>query len=413
MINFAIYLLEFVSVLLVIHIVFQSCFRMDIAAVVLFLVSMFTLFLAYFTKMQFITYLTQFAFYVYAMYEFRRSWWETLIRFACSIAIIAIVETIFRGQFVAAFPSSDYPLLIYFGISICMFICLSLLYWCFVHRCLNINIDIKDKAFIFLVVVINLFVLYVKDGGYSQIFRILICFVSFALLFGRFVMLTKKEKGGYKKNEEVWLSQYIKQYEELIQEVRRRQHDYKNEIQTIKMAYVTGGNEVALDVIKEYEDDEQYTNILNGCENPIIAGLIYSKVRDFKEQGVTTVCRIRMRNVGIALEKREVVDIIGILLDNAFECTKIQDDKVMQFEIDELEKGMTFKTSNPSPYISFDEISKMFTFGYSTKGENRGIGLHTVRNLVKKCHGDIITGNRTVDNHNYFDIQIIIPFSKT
>ena len=268
-----------------------------------------------------------------------------------------------------------------------------------------------DKTFICIVVVINLFVLYVKDGGHSQIFRVVICLVSLALLFGRFIMIAKKEKNGRLKNEKTWLSEYTEQYEALIQEVRRRQHDYKNELQTIKMAYATGDASFPLEMLGEYENVEQYAGILNGCENPVVAGFVYSKIKEFEQQGVTTVCWIRMRNVGLMLDLREIIDVIGILLDNAFECTVEQNVKKILFEVKEKENGITIKTSNPSPYISQADISKIFSLGYSTKGKNRGIGLHTVRELVKKCHGDIITGNRDVDGNNYFDLQVIIPLS--
>ena len=192
MLNFAMYVLEFISVLLIIHLVFQSRFRMDFAAVVLFLVSMLTLFFAYFTKIQFITYATQLAFCIYAWYEFRRGWWETFLRFACSIAIIAILETLFRGQFVALFPTPEYPLMVYLGVNACMFICAIIFYWFFIYKRMYFKIDVTDKTFIFFVVVINLFVLYVKDDGKSQILRLVICLISFLLLFGRFVIITNK-----------------------------------------------------------------------------------------------------------------------------------------------------------------------------------------------------------------------------
>ncbi|MGN0391125.1 MAG: GHKL domain-containing protein, partial [Wujia sp.] len=120
-------------------------------------------------------------------------------------------------------------------------------------------------------------------------------------------------------------------------------------------------------------------------------------------------CHIRMRNTGLALEMWEVIDIIGILLDNAFECTREQEKEVMNLEIVETDKGILIKTINPSPYVPYTEISKMFSLGYSTKGKNRGIGLHTVRKLVKKCNGEIVTGNQTYDDDNYFELQVMIP----
>ena len=123
-------------------------------------------------------------------------------------------------------------------------------------------------------------------------------------------------------------------------------------------------------------------------------------------------CKINIRNIGLALNMRELIDIIGILLDNAFESTREQKTKTMYLEIGEIDKGLVIKTSNPSIYLSNEKISRMFALGYSTKGDKRGIGLHTVRELLKKCRGDIIVGNQTRSEQNYFDIQVIIPFNK-
>ena len=412
MINFAIYLLEFISVLLIIHLVFQSRFRMDFAAVLLFAVSMFSLFLAYFTQIQFITYVTQLAFYIYALYEFRKSWWETLLRVACSIAIIGILETIILVEINSWLETEEYSILVYVGINSCMLMGVGVFYWLFICKRINFNIDITDKTFLVLAFVINIFVMYTKDDSNSRIFRLIIFVVSFGLLVFRLIVITRRENRRVADETNSWMLQYKEQYETLIQTVRRRQHDYKNEIQTIKMACTVAGGTVAMDVIKEYEDAEQYTEILNGCENPVIAGLIYSKAEEFKEQGVMMACKINIRNIGLALNMRELIDIIGILLDNAFESTREQKTKTMYLEIGEIDKGLVIKTSNPSIYLSNEKISRMFALGYSTKGDKRGIGLHTVRELLKKCRGDIIVGNQTRSEQNYFDIQVIIPFNK-
>lgn len=411
MLNFVIYVFELISVILIIHVVFQSRFRIGTAMSITLLFSVSMMFLAYITNIQYITYIAHIVVFFYCIYEFHRSWWETLLRFACSVAIGAILETIILTEVKAWLQTSICSLIVYTWISLGMLVCSIMLYWLFVYKQLSFVVDMSDKTFIFLVILINVFVLYVKEDGHGRYLRLIICVVSFLLLVARFVMITKKGNKRILEEETEWLSQYTVQYEELIQEVRRRQHDYKNEIQTIKAVCAVGeGATIAMETIKEYEDAEQYTGVLNGCENPVIAGLIYSKMREFKEQGVMLLCQIRMRNVGLAIEIKDIIDIIGILLDNAFECTKEQRSKIMRLEIEEIEKGVSIRTINPAPYVSTAEISRMFTLGYSTKGKNRGIGLHTVRELVKKSHGQIVTGNHTEDDLNFFDMQIMIPF---
>lgn len=411
MINFAIYFLELVSVILIIHVVFQTRLCINYAVIVSFVLSLGMMYLTNIIKVPYISYVAHLIVFIYCICEFRRSWWETFLRFACSIALGAILETILLMEVSSWTQTLEHSQFVYLGISTGMLICAMLLYWIFVHKKTSFIIDMGDKTFIVLVIVINVFVLYVKNEGNGRYLRLLVCVISFIVLIVRFMVIMKKGNKKIQAEESKWLLQYSEQYEELIQEVRKRQHNYKNEIQSIKIACSVGNGEtVAMDVIREYEYADQYTGVLNGCENPVIAGLIYSKIRDFEEQGVATASRICMRNVGLALELREVIDIIGILLDNAFECTKEQKMRTMQLDIKEMDNGVLFQTRNPSPYIATTEISNMFTLGYSTKGKNRGIGLHTVRELMRKCRGDIITGNRTVDEINYFEIQVIVPY---
>lgn len=410
MIDLIIYVLELVSVILIIHVLFHSRIRFNFEIVVSFVLSICMIVLTNITQIPYISYIAHIIIFLYCLYEFRRTLLETVLRFACCITVIAIFESVLLMEVNACLRTYKHSKYVYMCISFVMLICGIVFYWFFVHKNIKFEIDMKDKTFIVLVIVINVFVLYVKEDGYGSFLRLLICFISFSLLIVRFVVITKRGHEKLSSEEESKIPKYSEQYEMLIQEVRKRQHDYKNEIQTIKMVCATGGDEIALGMIKEYEESEQYTSILNGCENPIIAGLVYSKIKEFEQQGVKMQCRILMRDIRLALTIRDIIDVIGILLDNAFECTSKQEKKTMQFVIEETEKGISITTSNPSCYIPSSEITKIFSFGYSTKGSNRGIGLHTVRELVKQCNGDIIAGNRTVEDTNYFDMQVVIPF---
>ncbi|MGN0389912.1 MAG: hypothetical protein ACI4L2_03790, partial [Wujia sp.] len=240
MLNFAIYLLEVFSTILIVHIVFQSRFKLDFSVIALLAISVGMLFLAFVTNIQIITYVAQFAIYIYCLCKFHRSWWESLLRFACSIAIGAIIETMFLMEVNSWLQTSKHSLYVYLGINSGMFLCSVILYWFFVYKQISFRIDMADKTFIVLVIIINVFVLYVKEDGHGRYLRLIICIISFVLLIARFTLITKKETKRRMTEESEWLEQYTEQYDELIQEVRRRQHDYKNELQTIKTVYAVG-----------------------------------------------------------------------------------------------------------------------------------------------------------------------------
>ena len=406
MINCLVYGLELISIMLLIHIVFQTPFCPNGAVGITMTASTILLWLAYILHIPFITYAAHLIMIWYCKTQFAKRWYETILRFACVVAIGAILETIMQGLFFSWFQTATSPVLICLVVNVFLFMTTLLLYYYVVNK--QITIDLKDKTFFGLVLLINLFVLYVKDGTNGKIFRLVLYIVSFVLLIVRFTFLIRNQSG---VEDEKIISKYMEQYEQLIQLVRRRQHDYKNEIQAIRAACLAGETSSIIEVIGEYTTSDQYTTILNGCENPIVAGLIFSKLEIFKKHGVIAECKALFLGNTMPISVREFTDIVGIVFDNAFECALTQKERVMNVEIIETESQIVVKTQNPSPYMSTREISNMFSYGYSTKGKNRGIGLNTVLQLVNGCNGSIIVGNKTVNHTNYFELQIVIPKS--
>jgi sensor histidine kinase regulating citrate/malate metabolism len=54
----------------------------------------------------------------------------------------------------------------------------------------------------------------------------------------------------------------------------------------------------------------------------------------------------------------------------------------------------------------------MCTYGYSTKGEKRGIGLARVRELCVKAGASLMLENIKKDNLNWVNISIVAPKQK-
>lgn len=91
----------------------------------------------------------------------------------------------------------------------------------------------------------------------------------------------------------------------------------------------------------------------------------------------------------------EIIEILGILIDNACEHVKMESslEQRIKLEFQEDTEKVVFSISNPAKYISFSKIDRMFVSGYSSKGKNRGIGLARVRELVEKYAAKIMVSN--------------------
>lgn len=86
----------------------------------------------------------------------------------------------------------------------------------------------------------------------------------------------------------------------------------------------------------------------------------------------------------------QLVEIYGILIDNAIEASALTDTKYVMISLKLKDSKNLFSIINSSRIITPVEVSKMFGRGYSTKADlNRGVGLYKLRKMVEKERGTI------------------------
>ncbi|MCM1156853.1 MAG: GHKL domain-containing protein [Roseburia sp.] len=207
---------------------------------------------------------------------------------------------------------------------------------------------------------------------------------------------------------------YYDAYDQLIMLVRERQHDMKNHINAIlSMIYTTDNFEELKVKQAEYcgyvmEQNEKTKLVLSG--NPLIAGLLYSKIREAENYNIEIDYKMGIENNKTAIPEYELVEMAGILLDNAIEAlsnmSKEESARKICFSIRETEDGIELITANTSPYYEEDLTEHFFEPGYSSKGQNRGIGLSKLRRLVQDRKGSIMVYNELHNEMNYLTFEI-------
>lgn len=209
-------------------------------------------------------------------------------------------------------------------------------------------------------------------------------------------------------------------YEELLREVRRRQHDYKNQLGAIySMHLVANSLEELADMQKEYMDglksDSKYDSILTRCSNAILAGYLYHRCISCEQEGVEVDYDIQVGQAQCSFAIHEIIEILGVLIDNACENFAVEQEmeKCIKLEFKEEEDRIMFSVANPAKHMSFAEISNMFTRGYSSKGENRGIGLARVQELVNQREAELKVTNVSYDETNWLRFAIEIEKKNT
>ena len=204
-----------------------------------------------------------------------------------------------------------------------------------------------------------------------------------------------KEKLQEKLNQEQTLryrdmERYSRHIEELYKEVRSFRHDYTNLLTSLRL----GIEEEDMEQIKEVYDsvlkdssqklqDNKYdlgrlVNIRDKALKSLLAGK-FLKARDKKIIfNVEVPEEIQVEGMSLL----DFLTIVSILCDNAIEASAEASQSHVSIAFLKSGAQETFIIENSIKEEGID-ISEIFSFGVSSKGEERGVGLYTVMNIVE------------------------------
>lgn len=190
---------------------------------------------------------------------------------------------------------------------------------------------------------------------------VFILFVNFdGILFQKEFNDTKKELESYEH--------YMPIVQELIDYIRIRQHDFDNCLQAVQMFPVI------------YEDYDSITKALNSFEKhaeidhtklellkinlKLVAGFLISKSSDAKALGKNVQIKIKNYNLSTSLPEYTLIELYGILMDNALEA--ISEGDTVFIEINSKDGKIIFNIRNKGPVIILNFASQ-----YSKRGTQR------------------------------------------
>lgn len=414
-------LLEMLMILQCMHGVFKEQFKFAIDNILLIILDLVVMVLIYFKIIgQIATCLVFIMLFVYCHQKFKRKFGETIKLFILGAVLVGAIE-LFSSVVVIPFTSiieNQGALMSLYNI-IGLFV--SIIIFKIPHiKNRKIRFDFDKEKWGILIVVSGLYILitlidYRIHGEVNQVYGFL--FLTACVLSCVVAILAQEAKHEVEKKKlELDLQEiYGDAYKELITEVRRKQHDFKNQLSAIYSMHVTASSlEELVERQREYGDilleNNRYDKILTGCNNSILAGYLYCKCVAYEQEDVQVDPQISVDSVECSLSLHEVIEILGILLTNAFEKyqTKRENKCIGLIVKDSIEK-FTIEVSNESEELTSKEIEQIFSEGYSSKGLNRGIGLARVKELASSVKADLIVENRIKDNSNWISFRVVIP----
>lgn len=213
-----------------------------------------------------------------------------------------------------------------------------------------------------------------------------------------------KMKKEYEEREITQLREYTKMIESLSDDLRSFKHDYSNIMEAMG-AYIQDEN---LEGLKEFYSSEliEAKRVFNKSNKGIfmlknlkidsIKGLISSKVIKAERLNIDTHIEILDEIKRINMKEIDICRIIGIFLDNAIEAQEGLDNPFINIYVINKENSIVIVINNKCSEDT-PPIFKIFDKGFSSKGNNRGIGLSNVKKLLDERYENVFLSTKIKD----------------
>ncbi len=137
---------------------------------------------------------------------------------------------------------------------------------------------------------------------------------------------------------------------------------------------------------------------------PEVKSMLSAKVIAAKQQQVKVMIDIPEEIKEVAMPVISFIRVISILVDNAIEEAVDSKEKVLQIAFFEMEKEQYFIVKNSCQHKKID-LQKIFEKRYSSKEENEGYGLFSVKRMIDKIENATL---ETAVKSPYFSQTLIL-----
>lgn len=241
---------------------------------------------------------------------------------------------------------------------------------------------------------------------------IVVATLSMAIIYINFFLMNNGIKNQIEDQKLLTLEKYLPIIDELMGEIRSKQHEFDNHIQALNMITVTSEDyETIITSMKKYMKDidsfQDTTNLIK-LDNKILAGFLYSKLKKSQDMNIKFFIDIKDLGFKTNLKDYELIEVIGNLIDNAFETGVI--DNIVFIELKGEKDMSVIEVRNKHSYLDNDTINKIMRVGYSTKlKDGRGYGLPNMKKIIILHTGRIEVSNESIKDENFLVFRVLLP----
>ncbi len=297
------------------------------------------------------------------------------------------------------------------------FLCFIIYQWIPIERLYHVTLA---SDLVIRIIVLNLYLflmfgtLYFKldEASFYEIFAFFFLFICTFICINLDATYTHTTLA-QKKAELHAYQQYQPIVDSLIQEIRMRQHNYDNTIQSFAALPLTCPDyESISSSLSSYSREAFHKNIevdLLKLNERLVAGLLYSKIQEAKQQRKILYVNIKNYVLQTTMPEYLLVDCIGVLVDNAIEA--VSENSIISLYLSSENNQVFIAIKNPGPYITDSLLKKMFETGYTTKNDTskkHGLGLPFLQKCINQYNGSISCSNHIEDGVNFITFKIVV-----
>jgi sensor histidine kinase regulating citrate/malate metabolism len=149
--------------------------------------------------------------------------------------------------------------------------------------------------------------------------------------------------------------------------------------------------------------------VMAAVDEPVVAALLLGKTAQAAERGIDLRLDEGSRVDGSPLDGREMVTVVGNLLDNAFDAVQESAHREVVVHLCATVTALELEVADSGPGMRADEVERAFERGWSTKrGDGRvgrGLGLALVAQVVRR-HGGAVVVHRSGLGGAAFTVRI-------
>lgn len=229
-----------------------------------------------------------------------------------------------------------------------------------------------------------------KNLAMFLIYFMLLAICIFVVLYLAFKQYKIKQREQEMQN----FQSYVSSIEQINQDMRKFKHDYVNILSSLR-TFIDEKNYDGLQTyfynhILEANHHEQLNQqammMLNNLKIYSLKGLLTTKILQAQSHQVPFYIEIVEEVTDISVDPIQLNRMMGILLDNAIEAARGIENGEVRIAFIHMDEVVLIVVSNTFDKKMNIKLHEIYQEGFSTKGEERGLGLANLRQMINGLH---------------------------